>query len=510
MYRVLIVDDEEHIRQGLKNVIDWNTFGFEIASEASNGQQALELAERLKPDLVIADIKMPEMNGLDMIKQLRLTGYSGYFILVTGFADFTYAQTAIRYGVKSYLLKPIDERALAGELYSIRKELDASSLVQSKQETFSVLTMEKLLEQFITGISTFETLSNLPDLNEFSESGNSFQIILIYFSLVNQEGNTMESFHRMIQTFIADQSYKYLYSTNKTYAILSINRSKTNTLLFNKLQKNIFAEFHINLLISIGKKVNSFEKLPESYKSADKLFNKLFLYGYKGLVSAESIPQLREQPPITAQEMTKQLTLAIEYNSLSDINYYLECWMNSFISRDASEMEVKTEYINLFINIVDYFNNLFPDIKKGVFDRQGFIESAYLKDSIIELNGELKAFLGNIASEFEALHPDNIIEKTLRYIDNNYNEDISITSIAQALHYSRTYLGRKFKNYTGEFFTDYLDKVRVEKAKELLEKGYMVYQVSEMVGYKSVDYFNIKFKKYENVPPSQYKKKKQT
>lgn len=510
MYRVLIVDDEEHIRQGLKNVIDWNTFGFEITSEASNGQQALELVERLKPDLIIADIKMPEMNGLDMIQQLRSTGYSGYFILVTGFADFTYAQTAIRYGVRSYLLKPIDERALAGELYSIRKELEASSLVQSKQDTYAVLTKEKLLEQFVTGISTFDSLSELPELSKLSENGNSFQIILIYFSFDNQQGKTLESFHHMIQEFILGQSYQYLFSTNKTYAILSINRSKTNTLLFNKLQKSIFAEFHINILISVGKKVNSFQELPLSYESADKLFDKLFLYGYKGLVSAESIPSLKEQPQTDINAMTKQLTLAIEYNSLSDINYYLECWMNSFIFHDASEMEIKTEYINLFINIVDYFNNLFPDIKKNIFDRQGFIERAYLKDSIIELNGELKACLGSIAGEFEALHPDNIIEKTIRYIENNYNEDISITSIAHALHYSRTYLGRKFKNYTGEFFTDYLDKVRVEKAKELLEKGYMVYQVSEMVGYKSVDYFNIKFKKYENISPSQHKKKKST
>ncbi len=508
MYRVLIVDDEEHIRQGLRNIIDWSTFGFEILAEASNGGQALHLTERLKPDLVITDIKMPEMNGLDMIRQLRLTGYSGFFILITGFADFTYAQTAIRYGVKSYLLKPINERALAGELYSIRKELEASSLVIDRQDTFSVLTREKLLEQFITGISSYETLSVLPDIPTWEKSGNSLQIILISFSLTNQEGKTLEDFHLALQRFIAKQSCQYLYSTNKSYAILSINRSKTNTLVFNKLQKDIFAEFHINLFISIGKKVSSFANLPQSYESADQLFDKLFLYGYKGLVSAESLPRLKEQAPIALEDMIKRLAPAIEYHSLEDISRCLERWMNSFIERDASEMEVKTEYINLFINLVDYFRTLFPDREKDLFDRQGFIESAYLKNSIMELNSELKALLVNISGEFEALHPDNIVEKLIRYMKNNYNKDISITSMAQSLHYSRTYLGRKFKSSTGESFTDYLDRLRVEKAKELLEKGYLVYQAAEMVGYKNVDYFNIKFKKYEKVSPSHYKKKR--
>ena len=331
------------------------------------------------------------------------------------------------------------------------------------------------------------------------------QVILIRYSISFENMDTYQLLKKELMTFLSENNLIYLFSGNKLSALLSINQRHTNTLIFNRLKQHLEETLGLYVEISIGKKVFSKEELPLSYQSADSLFDKLFLYGYKGLVTADAIPEttdIREED----RNLSEDLILAIEYNNLEDINDALEQFQNSFIQKNLPEMEVKTEYIRLFLEIIDHFLSAYPDIKPQFYDKQDFIEKAYLKNSIIELNAEMKARLASLSTDLEQFHPDNIMEKMVYYIDCNYNKNINITTISQHLHYNRTYLGRKFKKYTGDFFNDYLDKVRIAKAKELLQKGYKVYQVAEMVGYNNVDYFNAKFRKYENIPPSQYKK----
>lgn len=508
MYKVFIVDDEDQIRQGLKNIIDWNSLGFEIAGTASNAREAIENISRTNIDLIITDINMPEISGLDMIRHLRNNNFHGYFILVTGYADFEYAMTAIQFGVKSYLLKPMDERILVGELYSIRKELDKNSMLEQSQTVIANLSKEKLLEQFITGLALYQDLIMVPELHQLSVNGSCFQIILINYMASSKDSNKLSDLNSIIVNFVDNHSLVYLYSTNKTFTLLSIDRSKANTLLLNKLQKKILSELDISVQISIGNKVKSFENLPESFKFAEFLFSKQFILGYKGMVSAENLSDIKKVETIDLEELKRKIILSMEYNSLTDINSNLENWMYYLIHQDVSEMEIKIKYIEFFISIVDHFTNQYPDVNSSVYKRQAFIEHAYLHDSILALNSEIKAHLSAISNELEILHPDNIVEKMIYYIDSNYSQNISLTSISNTLHYNRTYLGRKFKNHTGDFFIDYLDNVRVEKSKDLLMKGYKVYQIAEMVGYNNVDYFNNKFKKYTNVSPSQYKKGK--
>lgn len=504
MYRVMIIDDEEPIREGLKTLIDWSSCGFEIVGEAADGRQALAHVPLLHPDVIITDIQMPEINGLELVRQLQHEGFAGFFILVSGFAEFSYAQAAIRYGVKSYLLKPLDERALVGELYSIRKELEKTAAKQLGGQ-ISSLSMEKLTERFITGLLPLEEVRSLLDPKWVSPGAQGMQVILIRYSIPYENTEKYHALKEEMMPFLNANRLHYLFSGNKMFALLSVNQAHTNTLIFHRLKQQLEETLDLYVEISIGCRVFSPEELPSSYQSADGLFDKLFLYGYKGLVSAETIPG-PSAAALPAAQSSEPLILAIEYNNLPDINSALEQFQNYFIEKNLSEMEVKTEYINLFLHITDHFLSAYPDIRPEFYDKQGFIEQAYLKNSIMELNAELKARFASLSTSLEQFHPDNIMEKMIYYIDCNYSKNISITTISQYLHYNRTYLGRKFKKYTGDFFNDYLDKVRVSKAKELLQKGYKVYQVAEMVGYSNVDYFNAKFRKYENIPPSQYKK----
>lgn len=505
MYRVMIVDDEEPIRQGLKALIDWKSCGFEIVGEASDGRQALANIPLLCPDVIITDIQMPEINGLELIRQTKQDGFLGFFIVISGFAEFSYAQTAIRYGVKSYLLKPLDERTLVGELYFIRKELEKAASKDLGGQ-ISSLSLEKITERFITGLLPYSEAKGIMKLDLAHAEAFGLQVILVRYSIPYDNTETYPSLKNEMTDFLNRNKLHYLFSNNKMFVLASVNQSHTNTLIFHRLKSKLEQNLGLYVEISIGCKVFTFSELPASYQSAEGLFDYLFLYGYKGLVSADTLPSASDSVTVSVSELSEQLILAIEYNDLLDINDCLEKLQSHFIQQNSSEMEIKTEYINLFLQVTDHFISVYPDVKPDLYDKQGFIEQAYLKNTIMELNADLKARLSSISNTLEQFHPDNIIDKMIYYIGCNYSNNINITTLSQSLHYNRTYLGRKFKKYTGDYFNDYLDKVRVSKAKELLQKGYKVYQVAEMVGYSNVDYFNAKFRKYENIPPSQYKK----
>ena len=134
METVLIADDEINIREGLKNIIDWNELGFEVCAEAANGEEALCLILDKKPSLVLLDIRMPKIYGTDLIRMARERGFQGRFIILSGYSDFTYAQTAIQYGVDFYITKPIDEDELQLAICKIKKELDEEHAVSENME----------------------------------------------------------------------------------------------------------------------------------------------------------------------------------------------------------------------------------------------------------------------------------------------------------------------------------------------------------------------------------------
>ena len=139
MYRVMIVDDEPTVRNGLKSLVDWNAYGFEVCAEAEDGVEGLEKIMNYRPDLVMADIKMPELGGIEMIQEARNQGFSGKCVILTGYSDFDFAKQAIKLGVEAYLLKPIDDDELTECVEKIRQELvKQEEQEQYKEETKTV------------------------------------------------------------------------------------------------------------------------------------------------------------------------------------------------------------------------------------------------------------------------------------------------------------------------------------------------------------------------------------
>ena len=174
METVFIADDEQIIRNGLKCIIDWNELGFEICGEASNGEDALNKILQLNPSLVLIDIRMPKLHGIDVIEAARKQGFKGKIIIISGFSDFKYAQSAIRFGVDYYLTKPIDEE----ELLDIIKQVKES--ISNEKKTSQVLlhykekAKKEILDDLISGTADISLINT----SEINISANIYQVVI--------------------------------------------------------------------------------------------------------------------------------------------------------------------------------------------------------------------------------------------------------------------------------------------------------------------------------------------
>lgn len=180
METVLIADDEINIREGLKNIIDWNELGFEVCAEAANGEEALCLILDKKPSLVLLDIRMPKIYGTDLIRMARERGFQGRFIILSGYSDFTYAQTAIQYGVDFYITKPIDEDELQLAICKIKKELDEEHAVSENMELLKTKAKDVILHEIVTGnCQTLEEgLLSPREIEEMNLYAECYQVVI--------------------------------------------------------------------------------------------------------------------------------------------------------------------------------------------------------------------------------------------------------------------------------------------------------------------------------------------
>jgi DNA-binding NarL/FixJ family response regulator len=179
MYKVIVVDDEQNIRSGLRRILDWEAHGFEVCAEASDGEEGLLLAEKHRPDLAIVDIKMPGMGGIDMIRELKHRESACKTIILSGYSDFAYAQSALEFGAGYYLLKPIDRAELSGKIGAIRETLDREYRERALLEASLRLSRDGILESLISGDGDMELISSANSRFCFDFPWSSYQVVLV-------------------------------------------------------------------------------------------------------------------------------------------------------------------------------------------------------------------------------------------------------------------------------------------------------------------------------------------
>lgn len=513
MFRVLIADDEAIIRRGLCQIIDWEALGFTIAGEAANGREALNFIEEQNPDVVLIDIRMPKLHGLDAIAQARGNGFTGRFIILSGYSEFSYAQEAIRQGVYAYLTKPVDEDELKRILIQIHAELQEEEKLSSRRQVYLSKAKEALARDFLTRKIQL-TEENIAD---FGMKEDVYQAIL-YEKYSYNVSDISYNFSELLQvTNEGEQDFNIIQVRGNNVILLKGSHAVDKFAnLLRKYTSDLPPEKNSPLdtvFITCGRIVTQATELPQSYEDAYQLLSKRFFcdqYQHIMVYGGAEIPE-PEAETASAEELLNTYTNAlvnhIQAYNRNQIATTLRELQNALYHADLTTEAEKNLLIDLYLHIKEKISYLYkasniPFIANS--EAVNFIlQSYYLYEIIAFLSTQFEMIMSSIGYSSK----DSIIDDIVHYIDHNYSENITLENIAPLFGYNSSYLGKIFSKKMGVNFNSYLDNIRIEHSKELLlgDKT-QVYKIAELVGYRNVDYFHIKFKKSTGITPAEFRR----
>jgi two-component system response regulator YesN len=518
--KVLIIDDEQFLREGLKLVIDWNEYGYEICGEAENGKVGLKMIQEETPDLVVIDMKMPGMTGLEVIEKVRDLRIECRFIILTGYADFDYAVKAIANKVDDYLLKPIDEEQLIKAIKKIRGELEKEKNQHGVMSHLTNVVQQNIIENLINGEIGNKHLEKYKKLYEINLEWNSYQIVIININELNDdEAASNILIYKKISQFVEENKYGYCFKKGDIIGVLLNSlESDLNINYIKNFKKKLEEIINGNIIFAIGKKVYNQKDIVLSYKNAYKLFSNRFIFGNDEIITDELIIKTNMEEAQSSKNndnvyfefidsLKENLCVSININEHEKINEYLNILNNNFIKRFDSENVIKLTYINFYKDIVNRLNieNNYI-LQEFIQPTEDVINEINSKTTLMQLSNYIKDILTSISNHIIEECHDAKLKKFVNYIEKNSEKELRLEVLAEMFNYNSTYLGKQFKNYTGQYFNTFLHLVRIEKAKKLLNDGLKVSEAAKKVGYSNIDYFYKNFKKYAGVSPSAYKK----
>lgn len=517
MHSVLIVDDEPTIREGLTALIEWERLGYVVVDTASNAKEAIAKYRLRKPDLLIVDIRMPGMDGLELVQLLKRDNERLHILVLSGYADFSYAKRAIGLGIDGYLLKPVDEDEMTEYLVKLKGSLDEkrrSTLHRSGSADFwnrDLLVQAVLTDRFAGDGDELQRAA--------AEAGliwSGYQVVLL-LPLPDDTGSQPST--AAIQSGLAslyERNGRGIVFTAEPYIGLMLRHGLTsgtaNRELLADIQKAAEAE-HCTFAAVAGDRITRLEDVGSSYATALERMRQRFFYDVSGVIGPDSmqpfLPAENPDPEAVSglDGLTDKFVFATDIGNAESVPRLLEEAGKLMLLAGEGEWGIKTRFVQILTNVFDKLSLTHASIRERSQSYAKRVLAIEKSPSYAEMLNDIAALLAEAARGIGGDTPETRIRRMIDMIHRNYKENLKLESIAELLNYNSAYLGKLFKNATGDYFNTYLDKVRIEKAKELLDQGMRVYEVAEQVGFANVDYFHGKFRKYVGTSPTAYRKK---
>lgn len=463
MYTVFIVDDEELVIKSLKASVDWVSCGFEVVGHALSGEEALSAIPIIQPDVIVSDIRMPGMNGLELMKHLSDSGITAKFMIISGLAEFALAQKAIKQRVFGYCLKPFDELEISGYLQSLKRELDGH---------------HQLMEGDILDLIESGT----------SEAQEKLQQVL------NKAGITEEVALRLMLTVRRD---KLPILGKKPCLSLRIGYRKFVYLLaeqdVEELMSAMGTDEEVSKGIGLSKPFAEMTGIIQAIQHAELQAYQFFTLSSRCASSGPfelsdtslDIPRLAPSGDVTAHIARLDAMLLMFQTGQRDIRHALLLFNDciSHLSRWGKEAS------DLFLYSFDQLADLFEDVREMI---------AYLKKLFSEEKTDLPVpFNPGRNQTFNAM---------LGHINEHYWEDISIQGMSKMFSVNANYISQIFRKELNKTFTEYLNSLRIERAASLLRSTSVpINEIADQVGYKDYFYFSKLFKKSRGVSPKSFR-----
>ena len=532
MYKVVIIDDEDMIRKGLQTVIDWEAYGCVIVGVAEDGAHGAELISKLTPDIILTDIRMPELDGLSMIHEVKSIVPRAKIIILSGFRDFDYAREAISLGAFEYLIKPSNINDIVNVIKRAVKELGNENDMLKEMDKFRILfedriplLKEKILHDIMSGIAPNNSI--LDELKLYNINIQKFILLVVEYDSgsdvpdvsIDLHVNHMCIIKYFTSLFDEFEVIPVSLSVRQICMIIDINTDVASyDYIFEKTVK--FQEGIKNLLgltISVGissegeNLLNLHEKLKESQRA---LKHKLHT-GDDSVVSYKDLNLFFNYEDYSSLEIHKSELLEGIQLGRPDI---VQSAVNNLLGYfDEKGFSLNNEIKNFYWNIISSINNIRISVLKhetpGQIENYGSIDSLWHLinncENINDLNDIILDISENAAQKTEAFNNRNIslkVQTIMDFVDKHYAEQITLNDVSESIFVSTYYASRIFKKETGKNFVDYLNEVRIEKAKEFLKDvQYKIYEVADLIGISDAHYFSRLFRKYTGKTPSEYR-----
>ncbi len=528
MYTVLLVDDEEEVVQAIMEKINWEQLGFSVIGFANNGVKALEMVEEFQPDVVVTDIKMPYMDGMELSNRVKMEFPATKILLFTGFDEFEYAKEAIHLEVEEYILKPVNSVELTRVFTELKIKLDQEISEKRNVEILKNYYMESLpllqadfYSALIEGRVQEEEIPKYLSDYQISLQGPLFCCLVIYTSFTQTQENMSPlllstSVHRQAQERLEEKwqakSFSYL---GNTILIAQFNNENDVSELTDECDR--FCKYAHRMIggglvvtVGIGQVCGTIMELPRSYQSALEAVSYRAIYGASRAINIkEIVPQDIGKSSLSNDAEMSGMFKAIRIGSKEDIVEAANKYLNhiSFPDKSLQQhhidlMELVSAFYRFSANNDLILEGHMEDMKK-LYSSLLDLEPDALRKWLIDLCLSFQNQLIHVRSR----STKSLVSKAKEYVENYYGDaELSLDKICEALGVSNSYFSTIFKKETGNSFIGYLTDYRMDWAARLLietnEKSYMV---AKQVGYSDPNYFSYVFKRRFGVSPSKYR-----
>ena len=535
MLKVFIVDDEKATRDGLKECIDWLAYGMTIVGEASEGNEALSFLEKTHVDVIISDVVMPVMDGIQLVEAINKMQLEIKVILVSGYSDVPYLKSAISLGAVDYIFKPVKLKELKYVLAKISSHFEKQTeQKQSFNEMKNKLdqSIPYLKERFITKLLSGKLQED--NINEqisflcMNLNLNGYFSVMAVSMEPGQEAGRKLAGDNELYKMVGLSSLKE-YST-KHIRIWDMSIDEVNFALLissnysigydmsleiaYEFQKIIKQSTGYGASIGIGIEVAKLSEVYISYQQAKRALEQKFNLGEEQIIHFDDIHNITYSKGFYPEGILDDIIDMIRLGDNKKVGNLVDKMFKD-ISKDSS-INLKLVQ-NICMEAVTLANReLLQARADEKSDKNTFVDMHTIKDifkpkSLNETHVWLKSLLCDAAERIctvqSNISKNIIIEFMKKAINEKYAEDISLLTMASEFYLTPNYLCLIFKKETGETFNDYLTKVRVQKARELLkDPTFKIYEIAEMVGYRDSDYFTRVFKKFTGFTPTEFRK----
>ena len=511
MYNLFIVDDEQSVIEGLSNCIEWQKYNIRICGSASDGDTAYNSIVSLKPDIVITDIRMPGISGLDLIDKVNLEYSDIKFIVFSGYSEFEHAKHALRSNAVDYLVKPVSIEEL---LVSVTKAIELKEQDQYHLELIENSTVQsnELQEKFYYDA----LLKDQPLQLQKKSDDNSYLLVVIRIKPGSELYDSFaQAYHRIKrETTLGDSICYNLLKIHYDYVAI-ISGSERNSDLLSLVakeqiigNKDWFPEDRINDVYFGVSNICPLSNISAAYREA-----------LAAVSSAEylSLPVLYynevhySEVTLNAEQWMRAIDLHLKHRNIDAISYILDQIFDYCKQMHVSPIIVKKLDLDLIYHSIEMMGQSYKTAAKQIWgEANNFIKEVEnlvsLEDSKHYLNTfyrELTEFISRKSIGLKA----RLIHKLKEYVKNNLNKPITLDDLADIVNRSPGYISMVFKKETGSTITQYITDQRISYAKELLlQSNYKISEIAHEIGYDEERYFYQVFKKETGLTAGDYRK----